>query len=170
MRDESRPDPKKAEKHEKLIASLFEELCQSERSAEVHGQREAERLDDGAPAQALREIVAHAKRSNRELEALAKKEQLSRGVLGRLVGRMFSFARQTIADRLIDEERSYRGTLLGFHHGADVVRMLRHVADAAGRVEIGGFCTRWLEEREPMIAKAEQAMSWFAHHPAAALA
>jgi len=46
--------------------------------------------------------------------------------------------------------------------------MLRHVADATGKVEIGGFCTRWLGEREPLITEVERSMSWFAHHPALA--
>ena len=170
MRDTARPDPKKAEKHEKLLRSLFEELCQSEQSAESHGTREARRLGDSAPAHALQALVAHASRMNRELPALAEREKLPRGRLGRLIGRAFSLARQILGDRLIDEERSYRGTLLGFHHGLDTARMLRHVADACGKVEIAGFVTRWLEEREPLVRKAEQAMSWFAHHPAAALA
>jgi hypothetical protein len=165
-----KPDPKKAQKQARLLASLFQELRQTERSAEVHGAREALRLGDSSPANALREIVAHATRVNRELPELARSEKLPRGRLGVLVGSALSFARHTVLDRLVDEERSYRGLLLGYHHGLDLVRMLRFVADAAGRVEIGGFCTRWLEQREPLVVKAEQAMSWFAHHPAAALA
>jgi hypothetical protein len=60
-------------------------------------------------------------------------------------------------------------TLLGLRHGVDLVRMIRHVADSAGRVEIGGFCTRWLDERSPLVAHAEHAMSWFAHHPGRAV-
>jgi hypothetical protein len=83
---------------------------------------------------------------------------------------MFSSIREAVADRLVDHERSYRGTLLGLRHGVDCVKMIRHVADACGRVEIGGFCTRWLEAREPLVGRAEHAMSWFAHHPKRAVA
>jgi hypothetical protein len=168
--DPTRPDPKKAEEREALLRSLFAELFQTERSAEVHGAREARRLGASAPGLALREIVAHAARVNRELPGLAEREHLKIGRIGALVGRAFSAVRHGVADRLIDEERSYRGTLLGLHHGIDVVRMIRYVADSAGRVEIGGWCTRWLEAREPLVEQAAHAMSWFAHHPAAALA
>jgi len=172
MRDEHAPgpDPKKAQQHERLLRALFQELRQTERSAEIHGTREARRLGDSAPANALRDVVAHAERANRELDRLARRERLPMSMIGGLIGRTFSTARQIVLDRLIDEERSYRGTILGMRHGLDLVRMIRHVADAAGRVEIAGFCTRWLEEREPLVARAEQAMSWFAHHPASALA
>ena len=163
-------DQDKKQQQQDLLASLVQELRQTERSAEVHGAREARRLRDATPARALEAVVAHAARVNHMLPAFIAREGLSRGRLGRLVGDVFSIVRQAILDRVLDEERSYRATLVGLRHGVDLVRMIRHVADASGRVEIGGFCTRWLDEREPLVADAEHAMSWFAHHPAAALA
>lgn len=163
------PDPKKVAQRDHLLDALFPELFQTERSAERHGRREAARLGDSAPGAALRAIVAHAERVNAELPRLAEREDVPRATRTvRLLGAAFSLARTTVIDRLIEHERSYRGTLLGLRHGVDLVRMIRHVADAAGRVEIAGFCTRWLEEREPLVARVEQAMTWFAHHPAAA--
>jgi hypothetical protein len=156
-----------AETHRELLASLFREVAQTERSAESHARREAERLT-GAPAAALREIAGHAGRVNEELAALARAEELSLGG-GRAIGRTLSNLREALVDRLVDRERSFRATLLGLRHGADAVMMLRHVADASGRVGIGGFCTRWLDERAPLIAAVEHAMPWFAHHPTAAV-
>lgn len=153
--------------YRELLISLFRELRQTERSAQVHGAREAKRVS-GAPQEALVAVSEHAARINRELPELMRSEELPTGRVGRAVGAMFSSIREAVADRLVDLERSYRGTLLGLRHGVDVIKMIRHLADACGRVEIGGFCTRWLDEREPMVARAEHAMSWFAHHPARA--
>jgi hypothetical protein len=163
--DPPRPDPEIAEHQRELLTSLFRELFQAERSAELHGEREARRLGMGSPASALHAVAAHARRAHRELEGLAGDEEVRlRDAAGR-VGALLSNARHLLLDRLVDRERSFRATLLGLRHGLDTVRMLRHVADAAGRVELGGFCTRWLEEREPLVADVERSMSWFAHHP-----
>ncbi len=155
----------KRQQHTELLRSLFHELFQTEQSAHRHAMRECERLGATGPGDALRAISTHAVGVLRELPALARDEQLPVSRLGQLVGTMFSKARDLFADRLIDEERSYRGTLLGMRHGVDLVKLIRHVADASGRVEIGGFCTRWLETREPLVAAVEQQLSWFAHHP-----
>lgn len=155
--------------HRELLISLFRELRQTERSAELHARREGERLT-GAPRAALLAVSAHAAAVNRALPELLRVEELRLGRVGRAVGALFSNLREAIADRLVEHERSYRGTLLGLRHGMDTVRMIRHVADASGRVEIGGFCTRWLDERAPLITDVEHAMSWFAHHPKRAVA
>jgi len=155
---------KHTETHRELLVSLFGELRQTERSAEVHCAREARRLD-GAPREALLAVSSHAAEINRQLPDLLRTESLPEGGLGRRIGSLLSTIREVVADRLIDRERSYRATLLGLRHGADVIRMIRHVADASGRVEIGGFCARWLHEREPLVGRVEHAMSWFSHHP-----
>ena len=155
--------------YRELLISLFRELRQAERSAELHARREGERLT-GAPLAALTAVSAHATGVNRALPELLRAEKLPLGRVGSAVGALFSTIREAVADRLVEHERSYRGTLLGLRHGLDTVRMIRHVADACGRVEIGGFCTRWIAEREPLIAQVEHAMSWFAHHPKRAVA
>ncbi len=165
----ARPDPELAKRHDKLLRTLVPELFQTERSAEQHCAREAYRLGDSAPATALRAVALHAIRVNRELPAIIKTSGLPVAGAGSLLGRLFSMVRQTVADRLIDEERSYRGTLLGLRHGVDVVKMLQHVADASGKLELAGWCTRWLAEREPLVAAVEHALTWFALHPAVAI-
>jgi hypothetical protein len=163
----SAPDRRLAETHRELLESLFRELAQTERSAESHARREARRLV-GTPAHAREAVASHAAKVDRELDALARAEELPTSG-GRAIGRAFSNLREAIADRLVDRERSYRGTLLGLRHGIDVVTMLRHVADASGRVEIAGFCTRWLDERPALVDAVARELSWFAHHPTAAV-
>ena len=158
----------KVKRQRALLASLVTELFQSERSAVKHPRREADRLGDVPPAQALRAVSEHAGRAQRELHEQAKASDLSVSRAGVLVGSIFSGLRAGIGDRLVDRERSYRGTLLGLRHGVDLVRMIQKVADACGLVELAGFCTRWLEEREPLVTRVEHAMSWFAVHPAVA--
>jgi hypothetical protein len=154
---------------DQLCNKLCRELAQSEESARLHPMREARRLGNVAPAAALRAIADHAAQLRPRFVALMERDQLTGLRLGRSVGKLFSALHYAFFVRVIDTERSFRGTLLGMRHGVDVVTMLRHVADASGRVGIGGFCTRWLEERVPLIAAVEHAMSWFAHHPTAAV-
>jgi hypothetical protein len=161
----ARPDAEQARHHHELLTTLMRELFQTEQSAERHPTREADRLGDSAPAQALRAVASHAQRVLTELPQLTRDVELPDSMLGRGVGLLFSRVRDTIADKLVDAERSYRGTLLGMRHGVDLVKLIRHVADASGQVEIAGFATRWLEEREPLVAGVEAALAWFAQHP-----
>lgn len=158
----------KVKRQRALLASLMTELFQSERSAMKHPRREADRLGDAPPAHALRAVAEHAERMEHELRDVAKANDLSVGRVGVLIGSLFSAVREGIGDRLVDRERSYRGTLLGMRHGVDLVKMIQKVADAAGLVELGGFCARWLEERQGLVTKVEQAMTWFATHPVVA--
>jgi hypothetical protein len=168
--EQGAPPTDTAELHRKLMISLFRELFQTEQSAEVHPRREARRLGNNAPAEALEAVSNHATQVLRKLPEVARSQQLPVSRAGMGLGQLFSRVREEITDRLIDAERSYRMTLLGLRHGVDLVKMIRHVADAAGRVEIAGFCTHWLEEREPLVERVEQQMTWFCHHPDAALA
>lgn len=169
-REPERPDPDLADKHAHLCRSLMEELAQSERSARLHCEREASRLGDSGPARALRACVEHAERANVSLEAAARQVQNGHHAgppvrIGRAIGALLSRARDLVFDRLIEEERSYRGTLMGLRHGVDTARMLQHAADASGKVELAGFCTRWLADREPLVEQVAREMTWFALHP-----
>jgi hypothetical protein len=154
---------------EKLYAKLCRELAQSEQSASVHPRREAKRLGNTAPAHALLAIAAHADELRPRFEALMAKRQPKGIEIGRVFGRLFSQIRHVIADRLIDAERSYRGTLLGLHHGIDVTRLLREVALRAHDTHLVKFCDELLVERLGLIEGAEQALAWFAEQPSAAI-
>jgi len=160
---------KQTRQHE-LLASLFRELFQSERSAMRHPRIEAERLGSGPPAQAMLAVAEHAKGAFANLRAAARTNDLPVSWFGVAVGSFFSMVRNGVVDRIIDTERSYRGTLLGIRHGVDVMKLIRRVADASGHVELAGLATRWLEEREALVDRVESAMGWFAEHPVKAVA
>jgi hypothetical protein len=145
---------------QKLYTKLLRELAQSEESAIVHPRREAKRLGDIAPAHALLAISAHAEELRPRFEALMVKRQPN----GIKVG-----IRQLIADRVIDAERSYRGTLLGVRHGIDLTRLLREVALHARDTHFVKFCDELLVERLGLIEGAEQALAWFAEEPSRAI-
>jgi hypothetical protein len=169
MKEEIGPSTERAipqtRAHHELLRKLFTELSQAERSASRHGRREAERFGSAPPARALRAVVEHADREQREIADLVRRTGLRGSRVGALVGESFSVVRELIADRLVDAERSYRTTLLGMRHGVDLVDLIRRVADASGQVEIGGFCTRWLEERRALVEPVAHALAWFASHP-----
>jgi hypothetical protein len=169
-KEPERPDPDTVAKHDELVHSLFQELMQSERSAQLHCLREARRLGDSEPAQALRRCAAHARHVAEELRSTGRALRITKGRLGRTIGQLLSRVRASVIDRVIDQERSYRGTLAGLRHGVDVARMLQHAADASGQVEVAGFCTRWLDEREPLVQDVAKAMTWFALNPRVAVA
>ena len=157
-------EEKQAKQHA-LLKRLFGELVQAERSAMKHPRREADRLGAGPPAQALAAVSEQAERSFAPLGAAARASELPVSRAGMAIGSLLSIARHVVLDRAVGAERSYRATLLGMRHGVDVVKLIRKIADAGGRVELAGFCTRWLEEREPLVERVEAAMGWFAEHP-----
>lgn len=148
-----------------LLVSLFRELFQTEQSAQLHPAREAERLGDSPPAQALRAVAEHAKRVLAELPVLAEKNDLPLSGAGAALGLFLSNCREFAADQLIETERSYRGTLLGVRHGVDLVELIGHAAGAQGNRELADWCDSWLKERKPMVDKMVQALQWFAESP-----
>ena len=154
---------------EKLRRKLCRELSQSEHDAKVHPTREARRLGNTPPAGALRAIAAHAEELRPRLEALLSRDQRVGLRLGRTVGSLFSMIRHLILDRIIDAERSYRGTLLGLRHGIDVARLLREVAAREGDAALVRFCDELLVARLCLIEDAEQVLAWFAEQPSLAL-
>jgi hypothetical protein len=99
---------------------------------------------------------------------MAKRQPLGLG-LGRSVTQLLASLRHALFDRLVDTERSYRGTLLGLRHGVDVARLLREVARRDGDPHLVLFCDELLAERLALITDAEHAMSWFAECPGRAL-
>lgn len=154
---------------QKLHTKLCRELAQSEYSATVHTWREANRLGDSPPAEALRAISEHARDQRPRFEALMAREQAAGIKVGHTVGEIFSTVRHVLFDRLIDSERSYRGTLLGLRHGVDVVRLLREVSFREGDSYLVRFCDEWLLERLCLLEQAEQALAFFAEQPSRAL-
>ena len=153
----------------KLYAKLCRELAQSEHSAIVHTRREVRRLGDVPPAQALRALGAHAASLRPRMAMLMATRQPVGAVVARAVGQLFSNLRHFVFDRMIDVERSYRGTLLGFHHGIATARLLRDVSNRLGDRFMSRFCDDLLAERIPLLDAAEQEVSWFARTPRKAI-
>lgn len=135
----------------------------------MHARREARRLGDIAPAHALTAIAEHAAALRPRFEALMARRRVEGIRTGRGFGAVFSAIRNAVADRLIDVERSYRGTLLGVRHGIDVARLLREVALREHDAHLVRFCDELLLERLALLEGAEQALAWFADEPARAL-
>lgn len=148
-----------------LLATLFQELFQTEASAKWHPLREARRLGEVPPAKALRAVATHATAALQELPALAEQQELKVGALGKTVGILLSTMRHWVLDRLIEPERSYRGTLAGMRHGVDLVELLSQVARAQGRSELQVWCARWLSERRPLVEAVAAELAWFAQSP-----
>ncbi len=155
----------KVERSQKLFQNLGRELFQTERSAALHCRREADRLGSAPPAQALRAVAEHADEVLRELPDLAARSSIPESKSGAIVGRIFSEIRDKIADRIIESERSYRGTLLGARHGIDVMHMLACVANERGDERLERFCSAWLERRPALVERAANELSWFARNP-----
>jgi hypothetical protein len=151
--------------YEKLLGELFQELHQTERSAKRHCEREARRYEGTPPAHAMRAVSRHADAILPELGELSRIEDHARVPWGQALGELFSNVRQLALDRMLDGQRSYRGTLLGLHHGVDLVRLLLSCAQTARDSVLEAFCTRWLAERMPLLEQAVLAMRWFADHP-----
>jgi hypothetical protein len=159
----------RADAHQQLLHTLFIELFQTERSADVHSRREAKRLGGEPPAQALCAVAAHAEGALREISALAAARGFSDTRFGVVVGSLFSSIRDLLADRLIDRERSYRGTLLGMRHGQDLMRSVRAVAESSGDTDLSAYAEGWLQARAPLVDGVAAELSWFASHPESAL-
>lgn len=154
----------------KLLDTLVRELYQAERAAQRHGALEADRLGGVPPASAMRAVARDADAVLRELPALSRKLGLPVSPPGVSMGTLFSILRTTVADRLIDKERSYRGTLLGLRHGVDLVRLLRSAARTDKHKDLATWCGAWLERREPLVDEVAHHLTWFGRHPSQALA
>jgi hypothetical protein len=149
----------------RLVPSLLVELHQAEHSTCRHAMREANRLGSIPPAAAMRVIGAHANLVIDELEAFARQRDVSLSALGSVLGDTFSLVRDFFVDRVIDVERSYRGTLLGVRHGIDLVRLLRTAAEDEHDHELVTWCDRWLPVRTRLAREAADELEWFGKNP-----
>jgi hypothetical protein len=147
---------------EELLENLLIEMAQTERSSTLQPRREAERLGAGAtPAIAFLAVADHADRVLPEIERLAGPKN---GALGKAIGRTFSVVRDKCGDKLVRKEKSYRGTLAGLYHGIDCAVLTHAVAARCGRSDVAEFLARWLDERQPLVADCQRAVTWFAAH------
>jgi Rieske Fe-S protein len=153
--------------HDDLIEHLSHELWQTETSASQHCRREAERLGDTPPARALLMAAAHADEVLQKLPSL--QGLLAPPPAGMAMGKLFSVIRDSIGDRVLRRERSYRATMIGLRHGVDLVQLMLDVALQTGRAELISFFEGWLSKRTPLIEAVARELRWFAERPAVAL-
>jgi hypothetical protein len=145
-----------------LLERLLGEMVQSEKSASEHTRKEAERLGAGeGPANALLAVAEHADRSLPRFEAFC---EVGASRVGEAIGSAFCAIRDALADRVMSAEKSYRGTVLGIHHGIGCAVLTRAVAGTRRRMEVVEFCDRWLDERRPLADACEHQIPWFATH------
>jgi hypothetical protein len=156
----SATDSHKPEREE-LLERLLAEMLQTETSAAEHARKEAERIGEGEPpALALLAAATHAERALPQLRALRG----GSASVGEAIGHVFSALRDAASDRVMRDEKSYRATLLGLHHGVGCGVMTRAVAGTLRRTDIASFCDRWLDERRPLVDDCERQIPWFASH------
>jgi hypothetical protein len=144
-----------------LLDRLLTEMLQTERSAVEHTLKEADRLGQASPAAPLRAVYDHAALGLPQLKALARDEGHS---VGETLGQALSSLRDGLIDRLVTEEKSYRGTLLGLHHGIGCAILTRAVAGTVHRFDLVEYFDRWLAERRPLVDRCEREIPWFATH------
>jgi hypothetical protein len=152
-----------------LVAVLFPEAYQAEESAVSHCGREAERLGDVPPGLVMRAITEHAKGALPRLRELTEARGMTAASAGTAIGRLFSNMRDLGTDVVVSQEKSYRGTLLGVHHGVDTFLLLEDAAIAAADQELADFCHEWIAERARLVAEVERDLEWFAANPNAAM-
>jgi hypothetical protein len=148
---------------QRLFEKLARELMQTETSAMVHPRREAARLLGTPLAEALLAVAAHAERSLASMPS-SLRQQPDTG-LGKHLGVMLSNLRQVVIDRVVDRERSYRGTVMGIHHGIDLVRLMVPLAKLRGELPLVAWFEQWLDERRPLVERAVDQLAWFAENP-----
>lgn len=154
----------------RLLSGLCRELLHAERSAAKHCTSEAQRLGSCPPGMVLRAVAGHANDALLELALVCQICELPAGSWVERLVSLFSVARSTLLDPLLPKQMSYRGTLLGLRHGADVVRLLRQTSMVTGYHEIAEWCDRFTATRAPLIELASEELSWFAENPRRAVA
>jgi hypothetical protein len=153
----------------KLIAMLMPEAVQNEELALVHCGREAERLGNVPPGVAMREVTEHARRVLARLRDLADAHATRPPSPGSAIGRTFTSVRDLATDIVMNQERSYRATLLCVHQCRSSILLLEDAAVAVSDQALADFCSAWLTERERLVGEAERDLAWFAQNPSVAL-
>ncbi len=147
----------------RLLDKLLRELVRSEQQAIDHAPREARRLGDVPPVQALREVADHAVALRPRFDQLLEGHGLTSAQ--KAVAATLAALRQLVTDRIQDPERAYRGALLDLRHGLDVVRVLRDVARLEELFALIRWCDDYLAARRTLVARVEAQLAWFAEQP-----
>jgi hypothetical protein len=149
----------------RLLDKLLRELVRSEAQAIEHAPREAKRIGETAPVQALRDVATHALSMRPRFNQVLDGHSLVTGRGG--ISATLSTLRQLVNDRVHDAERAYRAALLDLRHGLDVVRVMREVARIEELFALIRWCDDWLCARRTLVSRVEAQLAWFAEQPSA---
>lgn len=147
----------------RLLDKLLRELVRSEQQTIDHVPREARRLGDVPPVQALRDVADHAVALRPRFHQMLDGHNLTSAKQG--VAATLASLRQLVTERIQDPERAYRGALLELRHGLDVVRVLRDVARLEELFALIRWCDDYLGARRTLVARVEAQLAWFAEQP-----
>jgi hypothetical protein len=148
----------------RLLDKLLRELVRSEAQAVEHAPREARRIGETPPVDALRDVAAHALAMRPRLTQVLDGHGLAAGRGG--ISATLATLRQLVTERIHDSERAFRAALLDLRHGVDVVRVLREVARLEELFALIRWCDDWLIARRTLVARVEAQLGWFAERPA----
>jgi hypothetical protein len=149
----------------RLLDKLLRELVRAEAHAIEHVSREAKRIGETPPVQALRDVAAHALSMRPRFKLVIEGHDLAPARGG--IGTTLSTLRQLVTDRIHDAERAFRGALLDLRHGVDVVGVMREVARHEELFALIRWCDDWLLARRTLVARVEAQLAWFAAQPMA---
>ena len=144
----------------RLLDKLLRELVRSERQAVEHAPREARRIGEAPPVQALRDVAAHALSMRPRFDQTLDGHALVAARGG--ISATLSTLRQLVAERVNDSERAYRAALLDLRHGVDIVRVVREIARLEELFALIRWCDDWLATRRTLITRVEAQLAWFA--------
>jgi hypothetical protein len=144
----------------RLLEKLLRELVRSEEQAIEHAPREAKRIGETPPVDALRDVAIHALKMRPRFQLTLEGHDIAACRGG--ISATLSTLRHLVTDRIHDAERAYRAALLDLRHGVDVVRVLREVARLEELFALIRWSDDWLAARRTLVARVEAQLGWFA--------
>jgi hypothetical protein len=144
----------------RLLEKLIREVTRTEMQALEHPVREAKRIGDALPVQALRDVARHAAHMRPRFEDRLTAHGISLHRPG--LDATLATLRQLVVDRVVDAERSFRTSLLDLRHGIDVVSLLRELVRQEELFGVIRWCDDWLGARRTLVARAEAQLAWYA--------
>lgn len=143
----------------RLLDKLVREVLRCEQHAVEHVAREARRIGEVPPVEALRQVADHASAMRTRFEQMLAGHDVTTARGG--FAATLATLRHIVVDRVVDPERAYRTALLDLRHGIDVVRLLREIARGEGLFGIIRWCDDWLITRRTQVAIVEAQLGWF---------
>jgi hypothetical protein len=143
----------------RLMDKLIREIFRAEVQATEHAPREAKRIGETPPVQALRDVGDHAAAMRPRFAQVIERHDVAITRTG--IGATLASLRHLVVDRVIDPERAFRTAVLDLRHGLDVVKLLRELARSEELFGVIRWCDDWLGARRALVARVEAQLVWF---------